>query len=129
LTAIDPGVTILDACRSDLSQLAEPAVVETEPERIRKILRDAFDAALLERDTASEAFDGVLRQIPSGLPKPDGVQQIKNASSALSVAREKMSVAMIRLREFENRGIVPEDLKRKPAQKQGGGRQARSGSG
>src|SRR6266853_982912 len=103
--------------------------METEPERIRKILRDAFDAALLERDTASEAFDGVLRQIPSGLPKPDGVQQIKNASSALSVAREKMIVAMIRLREFENRGIVPEDLKRKPAQKQGGGRQARSGSG
>lgn len=103
--------------------------METEPERIRKILRDALDTALLERDTASEAFDAVLREIPSGLTKPATVQQIKNASSALSVAREKMSVAMIQLREFENRGIVPEDLKKKPAQKQGGERQARSGSG
>ena len=129
MTTIDPGVTSLDAGTPDLSQPAEPTVMETEPERIRKILRDALDTALLERDTASEAFDAVLREIPSGLPKPGGVQQIKNASSALSVAREKMSVAMIRLREFENRGIVPEDLKKKPAQKQGGERQARSGSG
>ena len=129
LTAIESGVTILDADTSDLSQLAEPAVVETEPERIRKILRDAFDAALQERDTASEAFDAVLRQIPSGLPKPDGVQQIQNASSALSVAREKMSVAMIRLREFENLGIIPGDLKRKPAQKEAGSTESRSRSG
>jgi hypothetical protein len=51
--------------------------METESERIGKILRDAFDAALKERNTASDAFDENLREIPSGLPHPDGVQRIK----------------------------------------------------
>jgi len=106
------------------------ASMETEHERIGKVLRDDFDAALKERDTASEAFDKVIHEIPSGLPHPDGIQRIKNTSHALSAAREKMIAAMIRLREFENRGIVPEDLKKKPAQKDSGsvGPQSRSGS-
>jgi hypothetical protein len=92
--------------------------METERERIGKILRDAFDAALVARNTASQDFDEILRNIPSALPHPDGVQRIKNASHALSAARETMIVAMIRLREFENRGIVPDDLIKKPAQKE-----------
>jgi hypothetical protein len=99
--------------------------METEPERIRKILRDALDAALLERDSASEGFDEILRDISSG----DGASRIKSASSALSVARERMSVAMIRLREFEELRIIPEDLKRKPAQKEAGSAEPRSQSG
>ncbi len=108
-----------------VSQLAESAVMETEPERIRKILRDALDAALLERDTASEGFDEILRDISSG----DGASRIKSASSALSVARERMSAAMFRLREFEKLRIIPEDLKRKPAQKEAGSAEPLSQSG
>jgi hypothetical protein len=107
----------MSARKPDHSQLAGAG---SEHERIGKILRDAFDAALLERNTASEAFEEVLGEIPSWLPHPNGVQRIRNASSALSVAREKMSVAMIRLREFEKLGIIPEDLKRKPARKESG---------
>ena len=103
--------------------------METEPERIRKILRDAFDATLLERDTASEAFDEILRAISRRFPHPDDAWRIKSASSALSVAREKMSLAMIRLREFENLGIIPGDLKTKPAQKEAGSAESRSLSG
>ena len=76
----------------------------------------------IERNTASEAFEEVLGDIPSWLPHPDGAQRIRNASSALSAAREKLSVAMIRLREFEKLGIIPEDLKRKPARKDSGSR-------
>jgi hypothetical protein len=37
--------------------------METELERIRKILRNAFDATLLERDTTSEAFYEILPAI------------------------------------------------------------------
>jgi|SRR6266851_5631607 len=104
--------------------------MEAEFERVDKILRDDFDAALLERDAASEVFDKVIHEIPSGLPHPDGAQRIKNASRALSAARDKMIAAMIRLREFQNRGIVPEDLQKKPAQKESGfiGPKAVSGS-
>jgi hypothetical protein len=99
---------------------AQRAGAGSEHERIGKILRDTFDAALLERNTASEAFEEVLGDIPSWLPYPDGKQRIRNASSALSVAREKLSVAMIRLREFEKLGIIPGDLKRKPLRKESG---------
>src|SRR3954464_246125 len=99
--------------------------METERERIAKTLQDALDAALQERDTKSQEFDQILAQIPSGLPQPDGVQRIKNASTALSVAREKMIEAVIRLREFTNRGIIPEDLK-KPVQKERGRAEERS---
>jgi hypothetical protein len=101
--------------------------MESEREYIRKILRDALDAALLERNTASEAFDEILRHIPSRLPQAEGASRIKSASSALSVAREKMIAAMVRLRDYEILGIVPE-LKRKPAQKEGAAPQIRSGS-
>jgi|SRR5579863_7970766 len=101
--------------------------MEPEPERIRKILRDALDAALAERDTASEAFDEILRDLPSRIPQTDSASRIKSASSALSVAREKMNLAMVRLRDYEILGIIPEDLKRKPARKEGAARQARSG--
>jgi hypothetical protein len=107
----------MSARKPDHLQLAGAG---SEHERIGKILRDAFDAAVVERNAASEAFEEVLHEIPRWPPHPDGAQQIRNASSALSVAREKMSVAMIRLREFENLGIIPEDLKRKPAQKESG---------
>jgi len=107
----------------------ENRIMETEPEPVGKILRDAFDAALLERDNASTAFDEILRDTPSGLLHPDGPWRIKSASKALSVAREKMIAAMVRLRDYESLGIIPEDLKRKPAQKESAAPQIRSGSG
>jgi hypothetical protein len=40
-----------------------------------------------------------------------------------------MSAAMIRLREFEKLRIIPEDLKRKPAQKEAGSAEPLSQSG
>jgi hypothetical protein len=91
--------------------------MEAERERILKILRDVLDSALKERNDASEAFDEVLRDIPSRIPHPDGVQRIKNTSSALSVAREKTLMAITQLRHFELHGIIPRDLK-KPAQEE-----------
>jgi len=40
-----------------------------------------------------------------------------------------MIAAMVRLRDYEILGIIPEDLKRKPAQKESAAPQIRSGSG
>ena len=86
-------------------------------ERIAKILRDDFDAALKRQKIASEAFVEIVRDIPSGLPHPDGVQRIKNVSDALTAAHDEMIEATIRLREFENLGIIPDDLKWQPQKK------------
>ena len=54
----------------------------------------------------------MLDQFPSGLAHPDGVQRIKNASNALTIARREMATAHSRLNDYLSRGIVPEDLKR-----------------
>jgi hypothetical protein len=54
-------------------------------------------------------FEAVMGQFPSGLPYPAGAKRIKNASSKLSAARERMVTAHHRLNDYLNRGIVPED--------------------
>jgi hypothetical protein len=51
-------------------------------------------------------------QIPSGLPHPDGVQRIKNASGKLSIARKELMKAHSRMEAYFGGKIVPEDLKR-----------------
>ena len=61
---------------------------------------------------ANREFDEVMGQFPSGLPPPDGVQRIKNASNTLSIARKEMATAHNRLNDFLGRGIIPEDMKR-----------------
>jgi hypothetical protein len=91
--------------------------MESEHERIGKVLRDDFDAALKQQNIASEAFVEIIRDVPSGLPHPDGVQRLKNASDALAAAHDEMIEAMIRLRDFENRGFIPGDVKAQPRKK------------
>jgi len=61
---------------------------------------------------ASEAFNEISLRLPTGLPYPDGTQQIRDASRELSTARKEMMKAHDRLYRYLERGIVPEDLKR-----------------
>jgi hypothetical protein len=61
---------------------------------------------------AAEVFNETMRQIPSGLPAPDGRQRIHNASRDYSSAREKHIKALTRLNRFILNGVVPEDLER-----------------
>ena len=61
---------------------------------------------------ASDAFEAIVADVPSGLPHPDGTQRIHNASRTLSAARHEMMRAHERLHDFLTRGIIPEDLKK-----------------
>jgi len=56
-------------------------------------------------------LNAIMRDIPSGLPFPDGTQRIHNAANALNVARKEAMAAHRRLEDYLNHGIVPEDLK------------------
>jgi hypothetical protein len=67
--------------------------------------------ATAEKNEASDAFEVVLGQFPSGLPHPDGSQRIANSSQRLSNARKKLMTAHTRLSEFLDRGTIPEDFK------------------
>jgi hypothetical protein len=75
------------------------------------LLQDLLGATAHTRE-AARLFDETIGQFPSGLPHPDGVQRIKNASNKLSLARKEMGTAHNRLNDYLSRGIVPVDLKR-----------------
>ena len=62
-------------------------------------------------EEATRQFNAVM-QIPSGLPHPDGVQRIKNASSKLSIARNELMKAHSRLDEHVSGTVVPDDLRK-----------------
>src|SRR6185312_13325357 len=79
---------------------------------IRNLLHREFLAATERATEATESFDATIREIPSGIPHPDGVQRIHNASREVSVARVQMMKAYNRLNDYLSRRIVPEDLKR-----------------
>jgi hypothetical protein len=84
------------------------------PERraVRAELFHNLHQATKRAEAALEAFALVNSDIPSGLPHPDGVQRIHNASLELTAARDEMMNAHNRLNDFLETGVVPDDLKR-----------------
>ena len=91
----------------------EARVTKREPpDQVRNTLIEGVLEAMALKNKASEAFEIVMGQFPSGLPSPNGSQRIKDASEQLSMARRGMMTAHNRLNDFLARGIVPEDLKR-----------------
>ena len=89
-----------------------------DPQGIRQLLEDAFDAAQQRRIEASKRFTEVMDDIPSGIPQPDGTDRIKMASREYKDSREAASAAMKRLSDFMIRGIIPDELERKPVGKE-----------
>ena len=62
------------------------------------LLQDVLELTARFTEATGE-FEAVTGQIPSGLPHPDGVQRIKNASNKLSTARNELMKAHRRLNE------------------------------
>lgn len=79
---------------------------------IRTVLHQQFVAATDRVKEATEAFDAATRDIPSGMPHPDGIRRIHNASREVSIARVEMMKAHNRLNDYLSRRIIPQDLKR-----------------
>ena len=63
------------------------------PEQTRGSLLQRVADATMRAESAIDAFEKVLADIPSEMPHPDGVQRIKNASKELSKARDEMMEA------------------------------------
>jgi len=87
-------------------------------QEIRHLLEDEFDAAQQRRIEASKRFTEVMDDVPSGIPHPDGTDRIHQASREYKDSREAASAAMKRLSDFMIRGIIPDDLYRKPPAKE-----------
>jgi hypothetical protein len=80
-------------------------------ERIHDALRDEFESAKRRMNVASIKFNEVVRDIPSGLPHPDGTQRIHNVGRELADAREKLAAAITLLNDFVSHKVVPEDFR------------------
>jgi len=95
-------------CSEEREVKRKPPLTQNE---IRRVLVDGIVKATARVSAANEGFSATMSQFPSGLPHPDGVQRIKNASHELSAARKEMMRAHQRLNEFIDTGVVPDDLK------------------
>jgi hypothetical protein len=105
----DSGVPVCVKCADARTKPKPPA---TEQQIRRTLLQDVLELTARINEATRE-FEAVTGQIPSGLTHPDGVQRIKNASNALSIARKEMGTAHNRLNDYLCRGIVPDDLKQR----------------
>lgn len=83
-----------------------------EYQNILQALNRESTAARLEWERATESFDALVQEVPSGLPHPDGVQRVHNASRELSLAREKFTTSTRRIGKFIVHREVPEDMKK-----------------
>lgn len=78
-----------------------------------RLIQEVLEATAYKAEAFTK-FEAIMLHSPSGLPHPDGVQRIKNASNELSIARKQMARAYQRLSNYLDRGMVPEDLKATP---------------
>jgi len=105
----DSGVPICPKC-SDAREVRRKPPQNTDQIHVTLVGRIAEATAKLS--AANENFNEVLNRFPGGPAHPDGVQNIKNVSRALTVAREEIMTAHRQLNDFIQRGSVPDDLKR-----------------
>lgn len=113
------GSDLIERGEENFKAEAVPQVPDSvDPQEIRELLEDAFDAAQQRRIDASKRFTEVMNDIPSGIPHPDGTDRIHQASREYRDSREAASAAMKRLSDFMIRGIIPDDLYRKPPAKE-----------
>lgn len=78
---------------------------------ISDFLRAEVDRTQNEYYRAKEQFWNVTRDLPSGLPHPDGMKRIQNARRDESAALDKYINALRRLNDFVLDGVVPEELR------------------
>ena len=102
------GVPICLKCSDAREARRKPPATE---QQVRStLLQDVLELTARVEEAARE-FNAVM-QIPSGLPHPDGVQRIKDASRKLSIARNELMNAHNRLDEHLGGKIAREGLKR-----------------
>jgi hypothetical protein len=77
---------------------------------IERRLKSELDKARDEYGTASRELDLLFKDIPSGIPHPDGELRIRQTGEASRAALRKYTFALKRFSQFTLAGIVPEDM-------------------
>ena len=77
----------------------------------RKELKGKLAVAIKAQKIAAKQFKEVVRDIPSGLPHPDGSDLIRNASRELTDANNRVVALLVELNRIYQDG---DGKKRKP---------------
>jgi hypothetical protein len=108
----------------DSGMHARPSLA-TDREQALAALNHDLRVAQQRRDEASALFSDIMKDVPSGIPHPDGTDRIHQASQKYSNAQKEAMDALMRLNKFLIHGTLPEDLERKPAQEESPKRSAK----
>jgi hypothetical protein len=77
---------------------------------IEQRLRGELDKAREAYGAASREFDSLVKDIPRGIPQPDGDFRIQQAGEASRAALRKYLLALKQFSQYTLKGIVPEDM-------------------
>jgi hypothetical protein len=80
-------------------------------DEIETVLARDLAAAKRRNIVAGEAFQTVIKDVPSGIPSPDGEYRITLAGAEHSEALQDLYRTLVRFNDFVVHGIIPEDLK------------------
>jgi hypothetical protein len=106
----DGGLPVCQECCKPEQNIAKKRRVGLNS--IQNILADQIIQTTARVTQENQKFLDLMRQVPRGLPHPDGAQLIRNVCRELFIARKEMMRAHRRLDDFIKRGIVPDDLER-----------------
>jgi hypothetical protein len=76
----------------------------------RRLMKELSDAQSAYH-AANTRFHMLVKEVPSGIPAPDGPRRIWEAGVESRVSLEKYTRAMKRYSEFALYGTIPEDLR------------------
>jgi hypothetical protein len=82
---------------------------DDDPE-IEERLKGDLDRARAEYGAASRKFDLLIKDIPSGIPQPDGDLRIRQTGADARAALQNYMRALRRFSEYTLSGTVPKDL-------------------
>ena len=72
-------------------------------------LEAELDAARKRREAARKRFDEIIRDVPSGIPEPDGSLRRKQASDEYRQAIREVTEALVRFNRLILFDEVPDD--------------------
>jgi hypothetical protein len=82
----------------------------SDHEDILQFLREQLSATRIEYTKASTEFDLMVKEVPSGIPQPDGTLRIQRAGRASRAALQNYRRALKRFANFTLEGRVTDDF-------------------
>ena len=83
---------------------------QSNHQEVLQFLREQLEAARIEYIKTSGELDSMVKEMPSGIPHPDGPLRIQRTGQASRVALQNYSRALKRFADFTLEGRVPDDF-------------------